>query len=411
MKRILASETLVVLVLTVLFAGDFYRNLLTVTGWVVLALACAGWALAVIVTERVSWRVLPRTFLLPLAWIAISPLWSPYFGTSVALTVGFFLTVFIGVALTVVQPLSLLWRRAASALRIVLGSSIVFEIAVALTGTPLYPLGMDAPPGTSIELAWCRAVFFEPTGRIQGIVGNANLLGALALLLLVISLVRLSERPRRPIIVVDVLLGAVVVAKTGSSTVLLAFVAVVGIWALAWLARRPGTLARIGMTTAVAAGLGGVVLAITNWATFAGLLGKSADMTHRFDIWAAVMERIAVRPVTGFGFVGWWPTWEGWFGIHAIRNIRVTQAHNLWLDLAMQVGFIGLALFAIALVVMAWRWWRRCSLPNAAPEALIALGIVTVILVQSLTESRALSEWGIAMLVVLAISARPKKTA
>lgn len=406
MKRILASETLVIGVLIVLFAGDFFRNLLTVTGWVILALACAGWAIAVIVAERVSWRILPRTLVIPFGWIALSPLWSPYAGSSAALTLGFFLTATVGVSLTAVQQLALLWRRAASALRIVLGASIVFEIAVALSGKPLYPVGMDAPPGTSIELAWCRALFFEPNGRIQGIVGNANLLGALALLLLVIALVRLSERPRRPIIVVDVLLGVVVLAKTGSSTVLLAFIAVVGVWALAWLARRPGELARIGIGIVVAAASAAVVLALTNWATFAKLLGKSADMTHRFDIWAAVMERIAVRPITGFGFVGWWPTWEGWFGIHAIRNIRVTQAHNLWLDLVMQVGVIGLVLFAVALGTLAWRWWRRSTLPQSRPEALIALGVVTVVLVQSLTESRALSEWGIAFVTILAVSAR-----
>lgn len=411
MKRIIASETLVIGVLTVLFAGDFYRNLLTVTGWVALAFACAGWAFAVLAVHKTSWRILPRSLALPLGWIALSPLWSPYFGTSIALTVGFFLTISVGVALSMVQPLALLWRRAASALRIVLGASLAFELVVALSGRPLYPVGMATPPGVSIELAWCRGLLFDPTGRIQGIVGNANLLGTLALLLLVIAVVRLSERPRRPIIIADVVLGVAVIAKTGSSTVLIAVIAVMGVWALAWLARRPGPLARAGIGVTVAGALTVVVLAVTNWPRFAELLGKSADMTHRFDIWAAVAERIAVRPVTGFGFVGWWPTWEGWFGIHAIRNIRVTQAHNLWLDLTMQVGVVGLVLFAAALVVVAWRWWRRSTLPSVEPEAFIALGFVVVLLVQSLTESRALSEWGIALVVILAINARSTPSA
>ena len=132
MKRILASETLIIAVLTVLFAGDFYRNLFTVAGWVVVALAASAWAIAVLVTRSVNWRVLPRTFIPIVVWIAISPTWSPYALSSVGLTIGFLLTVGIGVALTVVQPLQLLYRRAASALRIILGASIVFEVAVAL---------------------------------------------------------------------------------------------------------------------------------------------------------------------------------------------------------------------------------------------------------------------------------------
>ncbi|MEY4397223.1 MAG: hypothetical protein RLZZ40_979 [Actinomycetota bacterium] len=406
MKRILASETLIIAVLTVLFAGDFYRNLFTVAGWVVIALAASAWAISILVTRSVNWRVLPRTFIPILSWIAISPTWSPYALSSVGLTMGFLLTVGIGVALTVVQPLQLLYRRAASALRTILGASIVFEVAVALSGTPLYPVGMNAPAGTSIELAWCRGWFFEPTARIQGIVGNANLLGALSVLLLTIALVRLAERPRRPIIIFDVALSAFVFARTGSSTVLLAFVAVVAVWTFAWLARRPGQIAKWTIGAVMAAGLGAVAYALTHWPTFAALLGKSADMTHRFDIWSAVSERIAVRPITGFGFVGWWPTWEGWFSIHAIRNIRVSQAHNVWLDLAMQVGFIGVALFAVALAVLVWRWWRRSSLPNATHSALISVALATIILVQSLTESRALSEWGIALVTVLAVSAK-----
>lgn len=409
MERFLANETLTVAVMTVLFAGDFYRNLLTVPGWVVLAVACATWAIGVLVTGRVSWRVLPLTLVIAFGWIAVSPLWSPYVGSSFALTLGFFLTVAIGMALATSSPLEQTIRRMSSALRIVLGASVVFEIAVGLSGSPLYPVGMDAPAGTSIELAWSRAEFFEPAARIQGIVGNANLLGMLGLLALLMAVARLSERPRRPLIVFDVALAAFIVFRTGSSTVLLALVAVAGVWALAWLARRPGNAARATFTLIIAGGIGAVVYALTHWPAFASLLGKSADMTHRFDIWNAVSERIAVRPITGFGFVGWWPTWEGWFGIHAIRNIRVTQAHNLWLDLTMQVGLIGLVLFAATFALVAWRWWRLATLPTAHRTELIALGFVTAMLVQSITESRALSEWGIALFVVLAIYARERQ--
>jgi len=405
MRRIVASETLTVAVLVVLFAGDFFRNLVTVPGWVALALACTAWAIAALVIERVSWRALPVTLLLALGWIAVSPLWSPYSLTSAALTLGFFFTVCMGVALASLMPFDQLVNRVAAALRLILGASLVFEIAVATSGKPLYPVGMSAPPGTSIELAWSRGLLFVEGGRIQGIVGNANLLGMLVLLFLLITLVQLAQRQRTLLTGADAALALVLLYKTASTTVFLAAMAVAGVWTLAWLARRPQRLARVAIGALLVSAVGAIIFAVTHWTTVAATLGKSPDMTNRFGIWEAVLERINVRPITGFGFVGWWPTWEGWFGLHAIRNIRVQQAHNVWLDLAMQVGLVGVALFAAVLLSTCWMLWRRVA-HSSDPAGIIAVGFMTAMTVQTLTESRILSEWGIAMLVILAITAR-----
>ena len=406
MSKILASETLTVAVLTVLFAGDFYRNLLTVPGWVALALACAAWAITVIVSSRVSWRVLPWPLIVTLAWIALSPLVSPYALSSAGLTLGFALTVAIAVALSVVVPFDELIRRAGTALRLILGASIVFEIVVALTGKPIYPVGMNAPPGTSIELAWSRAIFFHGSGRIQGIVGNANLLGMLGLLLAIIAIATLVHQTgSRRLAIVDLVLAAIILVKTSSTTVALAAVAVLGVWVVLWLARRSTIPSRIAIGAIVAGGLAGVVYALTHWSAVLTRLGKSPDLTHRFDIWKAVLARIADRPVTGSGFVGWWPSWDSWFHIHSIRNIPVAQAHNVWLDLMMQVGLIGAALFAVTLIVTGWGLWRGARVSPSA-HAVIALGFLVAMVVQSLTESRMLSEWGIAFVVILAIVAK-----
>ena len=409
MRRFLSSETLTVAVLIVLFAGDFFRNLLTVPGWVALALACAAWAITTLIVERVSWKVVPLPLVVTLAWIAVSPAWSPYALSSAGLTLALFFTVFIAVALVSVTTTESLFSRASTALRLILASSLVFEIVIGLGGKPLYPVGMDAPPGTSIELAWCRAIFFEPGGRVQGIVGNANLLGMLALLALVLAVIRVAQSSTRRLALVDVALAGVVLVKTASTTVALAAIAVVGVWVLVWLARQQRFVARLSIGTVIAAGVGAVIFSLTNWTAVTAALGKSPDLTNRFGIWNAVIERIQVRPFTGFGFVGWWPTWEGWFGIHAIRNIRVQQAHNVWLDLAMQVGIVGTALFAVALVYTGWLLWRSAT-RDADAVSLMSLGIFAAMIVQTLTESRILTEWGIAMFVILAISARRANT-
>lgn len=410
MRRLVANETLTVGVLIVLFASDFFRNLLTVPGWVALALLCAAWAIAALVINRVSWRTIPLSLLLTLAWIALSPLWSPYALTSAVLTLGFLLTVTVGLALVTTIPIDDLVTRFGVALRLILVSSLIFEIGVALSGRPLYPVGVNAPPGTSIELAWSRALLFVDGGRIQGIVGNANLLAMLSLLMLIIALVRFAKHQSRALAVFDVVVALFLLYKASSATVSLAALAVFGVWALAWFARRPRLVTRIGFSALLVASIGVIVYAITNWPTVATALGKSPDMTNRFGIWEAVFERVASSPIIGNGFAGWWPTWDDWFAIHSIRDVRVQQAHGAWFDLAMQVGFVGTTLFAVTVFSTAWLLWRHAA-RKSDPVAVIAVGMLTAMLVQTLTESRILSEWGIALLVILVVIARRRSLA
>lgn len=411
MTRFFASETLTVAVLVVLFAGDFVRNALTVPGWIAVALLSALWAIGRLAQGGFNWRTIPASLIALLGWVAVSPLWSPYALSSTLLSVGFILTVVTAIALAYGEPLAKFVSRSATTLRIVLVGSLLFEFAVALSGTPLFPVGLSVTDSTSIELAWSRGLLFDPQGRIQGIVGNANLLGMLALVSLVFALVRLTRQPRALDGYADALLAAVVQLRTGSSTVLLALVAVALVWALAWLVRRNSTPARWAIGAIVALALASGVVALTNWTAVTALLGKSADLTHRFDIWNAVIERISAQPLVGHGFVGWWPNWEPWFAIHSIRGIAVSQAHNLWLDLAMQLGFIGVALFVAVLARVAWLWWRPATHPVPTPESLAAVAIVVALLVQSITESRMLSEWGIAIVVVLLMTGTRREIA
>jgi O-antigen ligase len=149
-------------------------------------------------------------------------------------------------------------------------------------------------------------------------------------------------------------------------------------------------------------GLIAIVVALVNFDRFTALLGKSPDLTHRFDIWAATLNRIAEQPVVGHGYVGFWPMWEPFFALHSIRNIPVSQAHNAWLDIALQAGIVGVVLFAVGLVGVAARTWTS-AVGQPTPASLTAVMILTVQIVQSVTESRLLSEWGLAFVVIFAI--------
>lgn len=404
MAEILAKKPVMAGILVLLFAGDFFRNAFTIPVWAGLVIVASVWSLVVIIVHRVSWRSLPLPALALLGWWAVSPVWSPYPTTSLLMLLSALMGVLFGLAITSAIPIDELIHRSALSVRLILAGSIVFEVVVAFIGHPIYPVGFVEMPSTPIELAWSRGQFFS-AGRIQGLVGNANVLGMLGLVLLIMGLWRVyASRHWRNLGSLDVAIAIVIIARTVSATVTITLVSLAIIIGLTALARKTGPWWRILVVSAVAAIGGGIVVAVANWTAFVAVLGKSPDLTHRFDIWAAVIDRIAARPIQGSGFVGWWPNWDPWFAIHAVDGLQMSQAHNVWLDVAMQSGFVGVVLFSVTLVFALWHLWRTFVVsPRSATTVLFV--VLCALTVQSLTESRLLHEWGFVTLIACVTTA------
>lgn len=410
MHPFVGSKTVMVAVFTVLFAGDLVRYALTVPVWIALVLASTAWAIVVLRAHRVSRRSLPVPLLIVFAWWVISPAWSPYAASSLVMLIPAGITVLLGLALvTAVEPGEVL-RRAALSLRIILVGSVLFECVVGVIGRPVYPVGFVATDTTPIEMAWSRALFFTPGGRIQGLVGNANLLGMLALILLLIAVWRMyASRNWRTLSAVDAGVALFVVARTMSATVTVAIAAVAVVVGIAALARKPGLRWRVALWATFATLAAGVGVVFSQWTAVTALLGKSPDLTHRFDIWNAVLARIVDQPLIGYGYVGWWPSWDSWFAIHSIDGVPMLQAHNVWLDLTLQTGVIGAVLFGVALGSILWPL-ARAFITSPRAQAAVPFLVVTALLVQSLSESRMLIEWGFASVVVFGALVKRMKT-
>src|SRR5690606_6724442 len=103
---------------------------------------------------------------------------------------------FIGTVLTWRE----LVRAAASALKWTLGLSLVFELWVSIfVRAPILPGFVVDKADDPIEY-WSRDNLFDG-GRLQGIMGNANLLGPVALLAIVVFAIRVaSGAPRRALL-------------------------------------------------------------------------------------------------------------------------------------------------------------------------------------------------------------------
>jgi O-antigen ligase len=79
------------------------------------------------------------------------------------------------------------------------------------------------------------------------------------------------------------------------------------------------------------------------------MMGRSTTLSGRVDIWHAVWPFVMKRPWLGWGYEAFWRGWTGpSLQVSAAVHFLVFHAHNGYLDLWLQTGIVGLALFVAA---------------------------------------------------------------
>lgn len=406
-----------ILVLAGGLAGTSLLMLLGEVGAAILTFGSAAVSLTLWLVLRpdVQWRRLPWFAVAYIALAVASLSWSAWPSTSILTLALLLSTTLHGVFVGSVLAWRELVRALASALKWILGLSIVFELWVSLIwGGPILPrFGRPSGDYDPIIL-WSRDHLFDG-GRIQGLFGNSNALAYAALLGMIVFGIRIASRaPRRVLLVAWFALAAFLFVRAGSATAFLAaaLTAVVLVTALLMrTTRHPGQRTRYYAAYAVVA-VGGLIALWFARDTVFALLGRSADLTGRESIWASVAARAAERPVFGWGFASPWvpsdPYFDRWIVDH---GETVMQAHNMWLDVFLQLGAVGVALMALTYLAFIWRSWffavdrPRWDLVADRPYAALTLLptlMAAQLLVQGLAESTPLLAWGWMFLVMFA---------
>ena len=80
-----------------------------------------------------------------------------------------------------------------------------------------------------------------------------------------------------------------------------------------------------------------------------GSVGKDLSLTGRTDIWPYVIDKIRERPFWGYGFAVFWNGLQG-ESAYVWRAVKwtVPDSHNGFLDLLIDLGFVGFFLFCIS---------------------------------------------------------------
>jgi exopolysaccharide production protein ExoQ len=96
---------------------------------------------------------------------------------------------------------------------------------------------------------------------------------------------------------------------------------------------------------------GGLSWLVFNAADLAARIGKDTTLTGRTDLWTVAIMMIQRHPWLGYGFGGFWRGFIGDSGeFWTAVGWPTPHAHNGFIDLTLDLGLVGLAVFLVGLV-------------------------------------------------------------
>lgn len=151
---------------------------------------------------------------------------------------------------------------------------------------------------------------------------------------------------------------------------------------------------------------GGLTMAIGGVGAITGALGRDSTLSDRTDIWKAVIP-ICPNPLIGAGFESFWNAY-GKYVTHGLSKyeIGLNSAHNGYIEVYLNLGFIGLGLIAM-LLVSGYR--RAIAAFRRNPEVGgLMLAYVATAAIYSVSEAgfRILTPTWISLLLVIVGSGR-----
>jgi O-antigen ligase len=302
-----------------------------------------------------------------------------------------------------------LLRIFSNVVRVILTASLLFEfVAAAIVRGPIAPIFKnyegDTPPASAYY--WTRAHLFDGD-RIQGIVGNSNILAFIAMIGLVVFAIdyAVSTTPKWLSASSFALAAAMLLlSKSAGVAFAVAAIAVAATVALIVEGKDRDLRHRIYRWVWACAGVVSIVVLINRAEVFT-FFGKTPDMTGRSTIWKLVLGLIAERPIQGWGWIShWMPGVKPFEGLVVINKVPYYQAHNAYLDMWLQLGAIGLLLLLILVAMTFVKLWRL-GVRHTNPLYLWPMLVFFGLLAQNLTESRMLLEIGWVLLVLMAVKA------
>jgi exopolysaccharide production protein ExoQ len=287
-----------------------------------LVTRCGKRDLAVVLRAPVLWAAVGLT----VASIA----WSPVPATSIQRSFALVGTTLLGVYVGTRFAGPTLWRLLGWTFALVAFSSVFFAVLL-----PEYGLSEDKR-----GLAW------------QGVFTTKGQLGRIMVLSALLWLLYIRESRRHLLFKLAMFgLSAALVVLSQSVTSLVVLIALLGFIPMFRLIRLHYIFVVPMLATYSFSAMVAVTWSWLNLGEVADLLGRDRTLTGRTLLWQEVWERILDQPILGYGYSGFWRGLEGPSGeVWIATGWQPPHAHNGYLDIWLQLGFVGLLLTVLLLV-------------------------------------------------------------
>jgi O-antigen ligase len=277
--------------------------------------------------------------LLFMCLVLISALWSIHPDVSARRGVGYVLTIMVALYLSARFDFATMLRLLSVSFVISAISSAVFVVAF-----PSYGIMQVA------ELA----------GDWRGVFAHKNQLGAVMAVAVFVELcylVACSGRQLWRFGLVLLFLALVVLSNSRSSLLMsLGYTAGIGLYVI-WRMNKLVGIACITVSLFFSVCVLAFFLVDTDFAF--NLLGKDPTLTGRTTLWAFVFDLIGQRPILGWGYRSMWdPSDPMSVRIDQAVGYIVPHSHNAFLEIALQLGWVGVTLMVLMICALLRRGIR-----------------------------------------------------
>jgi O-antigen ligase len=191
-------------------------------------------------------------------------------------------------------------------------------------------------------------------GAWLGVFAHKNALGMMSLLAILNFAYLAREargRARRPWQAL-ILVALILLFGSGSMTAISGLFVMAGFASALRVFRRGTGDIALALAGFAAAALGAIPVLFIALGGILRLMGRDPTFTGRTDLWAMGFDAFLHRPLLGYGFDAFWDdhSANGGAQIRAFVGWATPNVHNSWLELALGIGLLGLALFAVVLI-------------------------------------------------------------
>ncbi len=221
-------------------------------------------------------------------------------------------------------------------------------------------------------------------GSVRGLFTHKNIFASFAVLTFAWLLTSSTMSSRRKLFLFLLTIVSVLLARSATSLVLL-LVVVFAYFSSSKLIRKRN---KILILPTILIALALFAFAISYAEVVFSLLGRDATLTGRTEFWSYLLNVHRQKPVFGYGYNSIMEYEEVVAPLREFVYTKFTSSHNSYLDIILNLGWVGFSLFFALIVYSLWRAIKQATNESYAVSVRFVV-ISAAFLVLGVTESNA----------------------